>query len=407
MKVLSIIIFGISFVFFTTIAILIGKKPLDAPNVGLSISDFCEKHNYTLDTETAVTEDGYILSLHRIKVKKYANLTKKPPVFFMHGLTGSSGDFICGGPGKGLAFQLADKGYDVWLGNQRGNTYSRNHIMLEADLDAAFWDFSYHEIAMYDIPTMIDHVINKTKFSKLTYVGMSQGSLTYFIMTSEKPEYNKKIKVANLLAPVFTFYNTKNYLFWLWDLGNFAIEPLMRIFNINELFNRNHFSTEVLRYICIGPHKIANWFCIHFIGKYFMGLSTNDVDYDILPFTLTLYPSGASVKQFLHFVQGRKSGNFSQYDHYDQNQARYNNPSPPLYDISKSTAPVALYYSRGDELINIEKLYHALKKIPNVILKHKVPDNEFNHGDFIISTKVNDMVYYKLIDLIDEYHRKK
>ena len=37
---------------------------------------------------------------------------------------------------------MADAGYDVWLGNTRGNTYGRNHTSLDADTDDAFWDFT-------------------------------------------------------------------------------------------------------------------------------------------------------------------------------------------------------------------------------------------------------------------------
>lgn len=56
-----------------------------------------------------------------------------------------------------IGFLLADAGYDLWLGNARGNTYSKRHISLRHD-DSRFWDFSFHEMAIYDLPSEIDYI---------------------------------------------------------------------------------------------------------------------------------------------------------------------------------------------------------------------------------------------------------
>lgn len=80
-----------------------------------------------------------------------------------HGLFTSSESWILNG-NKSHAFQFAKQGYDVWLGNNRGSTYSRKHISLKPDdndEDAKkYFDFSFYELAKYDLPVMIDFVLN-------------------------------------------------------------------------------------------------------------------------------------------------------------------------------------------------------------------------------------------------------
>jgi hypothetical protein len=39
------------------------------------------------------------------------------------------------------AYVLADAGYDVWLGNSRGNSYGVKHVNMTA-ANPKFWDFS-------------------------------------------------------------------------------------------------------------------------------------------------------------------------------------------------------------------------------------------------------------------------
>lgn len=58
-------------------------------------------------------------------------------------------------------------------------------------------------MGMEDIPAMIDYVLaHNPDYEKLHYVGHSQGTTAFFVMASERPEYNDKIYVMNALAPV-------------------------------------------------------------------------------------------------------------------------------------------------------------------------------------------------------------
>lgn len=129
----------------------------------------------------------------------------------MHGLLDSSSAWVLMGAENGLAYLLADAGYDVWMGNARGNRYSRRHITLNPDGNRRnrqrFWDFSWHEIGTIDLPTMIDFVLETTGFQKLHYIGHSQGSTSFFVMASERPEYNEKIILMQALAPVAIMRN--------------------------------------------------------------------------------------------------------------------------------------------------------------------------------------------------------
>lgn len=111
------------------------------------------------------------------------------------------------------AYILADAGYDVWLVNSRGNVYSRKHVSKNADnIFSDFWDFSWWQMGMYDHPAAIDYILRKTMNSKLHYVGYSQGTTSLLVLLSEKPEYNDKIHIASLMAPV-GYVNHEDFLY--------------------------------------------------------------------------------------------------------------------------------------------------------------------------------------------------
>ncbi|KAL0362145.1 UNVERIFIED_CONTAM: Triacylglycerol lipase 2 [Sesamum calycinum] len=74
-------------------------------------------------------------------------------------------------PEQSLALVLADNGFDVWVVNARGTKYSLGHKSLSSN-DPAFWDWSWDELAAYDLPATFQYIYDQTS-QKLHYVGHS------------------------------------------------------------------------------------------------------------------------------------------------------------------------------------------------------------------------------------------
>ena len=122
------------------------------------------------------TPDGYHLDLFHVWDKK----NNGTPLFLQHGLFSSADTWIMNKE-KSPAYVAAKAGYDVWLGNNRGNLYSRGHEKLNPDKDfKEFFDYSFFELGKYDAPTQINYVLKKTGYKKLSYVGHSQGTSQMF-----------------------------------------------------------------------------------------------------------------------------------------------------------------------------------------------------------------------------------
>jgi len=176
-----------------------------------SMGQLCMQNGFDLQSYTLVTDDGYVLSLYRIPgtLQEIANppTEQKPAVLMMHCQDCDMMEWVVNSPEVAPAFVLANEGYDVWMGNNRGSKYSNTHVTMSKD-DKDYWDFYQEEMALQDLPTFIDYILGKTGLDNISYVGHSEGTTQMFMGASLMPEYFKeRINVYLALAPVASTAN--------------------------------------------------------------------------------------------------------------------------------------------------------------------------------------------------------
>ncbi|XP_017781540.1 PREDICTED: lipase 3-like [Nicrophorus vespilloides] len=370
----------------------------------LTAPELVEKYGYPIENHYVTTTDGYILNLQRIPFGKNGNINEKGiPVMLQHGLIASSADWVLAGPEKGFAYILADAGYDVWMGNARGNRYSRNHTTLDPDSDAKkFWDFSWHEIGIYDIPEMIDYILENTGHSDLYHIGHSQGTTSFYVMCSEKPEYNQKIKAHFSLAPIAFMNHLVSPLIRFLALFQGGLGALSNLVGAYEFNPSDGLLEIVTQKVCEeGIPQIACKNTMFVLAGY----NKDQMNTTLLPLITSHYPSSSATKQVLHYCQEMNSGYFRQYDHgLISNKKRYGSISPPDYKLHKISAPVYLLYSLNDWMSaekDVNRLYDQLFNVP----VKKIVDPNFNHIDYLwgidAKTIVYDVVIGYMNDLLD------
>lgn len=261
--------------------------------------EFIEQAGFQCETHYITTEDGYILTYYRIP--NY----NKPAVILIHGIVSSSADFVDVGRKRSLSFVLADAGYDVWIGNSRGNDFSRNHTTLQIDKNPEkFFNFSFHEMGVYDIPAAIDYILRSNHQKNLHYIGHSQGGTSFLVFASLRPEYAKKVKLASLLAPGVIFEHISSIL---QTVSKTAVQI------ISDAKKMNMYDFPFLKEVRMLMQKYCKtrefqYFCRSFFA--FVGGGSDDAQLDSKDMqTISMnFPNGFSLKQAEHYMQLIQSG---------------------------------------------------------------------------------------------------
>ncbi|XP_046394222.1 lipase 3-like isoform X1 [Ischnura elegans] len=369
------------------------------PDAVLPTDEIIRRHGYPSETHLVTTEDGYVLTMHRIPRGRNSPGTggNRPVVFLQHCLLCSSSVWVFMGPENGLAFILADQGFDVWMGNARGNEYSRRHVLLDPK-KSQFWDFSWNEMGYYDLPAEFDYVLSLTGQPKLSYVGFSMGTTMFFAMGASRPEYNTRIRSMHAFAPVAFVGKMKSPIKLLHPFlaqSNWIANML----GMDEFLPSSDLMSFLGKVTCEDDAKVQP-LCSNILFL-LSGYNSEQLNTTTLPVIFGHLPAGCSAKTVMHYAQGVLTGDFRLYDYgLIGNLKRYGSAEPPEYDLGLVTAPVNLHYSSNDWLANVEDVKKLADKLPNLKKMILVPEPRFNHMDYLLAIDVRSLLYDSLVQML-------
>ncbi|MCQ7618862.1 alpha/beta fold hydrolase [Salmonella enterica] len=352
----------------------------------MNVSEIINYWDYPCETYTVVTDDGYILSLYRIPHGKMnsSNLGPKPVVYLQHGTGITASIWVANPPDHSLPFLLAEAGFEVWMGTNRGNSLPKNHLYLNTD-SREFWNFSLDEMIRYDLPTFIDFILKKTGQKQIYYVGVSQGTYLAFAAFATNPQLAQKVKMYFALAPIATLQYTSVAFKALATL-----EPLYEVFfgekdvKLNPTFCSNPAISTLCNAVYI--YSLVN--------------ERDNINQSRVDVYMSEPSYGTSVRTLRLIAQAINTGVFKAYDWGNsyENILHYNQSTPPLYKLENVNVRTALWSGEQDVLATPKDVQNLESKLPNVIYHKILP--HYGHNSFTNGLDAPLQIYIEIIALI-------
>ncbi|XP_034994114.1 lipase member M [Zootoca vivipara] len=365
------------------------------PQSFMTIPEIIQYWEYPSEEYTVLTEDGYYLQANRIPhgINGSGKTGPKSVVLLVPGAICEGRCWISNLPSNSLGFVLADAGYDVWIINNRGTSWSRRHQHFSADQEE-FWNFSFHEMAIYDIPATINFILQKTKQKSLYYIGHSQGGTLGFIAFSTMPQLAQKVKLFMGLAPPYTLEGCKGLFSLILRLPQELIRLTCGNKELCFFFNKLKANNAKL---CSYPG--IDKICLQ-IMSLIQGNNEKNLNVSRADVYAGIYPDFASGKTLVHWSQVAKTIQFKYFDYGSKNEAVYNMSTPPFYKIEDVIVPTAVWSGGNDILVTKKSIERLLPRIPHLVFYKNIPD--WQHSDFIWGLDAPDQLFKDVLSLMQK-----
>lgn len=122
------------------------------------------------------TQDGWNLGVRRYRPRG-AGQRYEEPVILCHGL-GANHYNLDWDPPYGLAQALAEAGRDCWVISLRGHEGSDRPALF----NELRWGFSFDDYLHFDVPAVLDYVLERTGVRRVQWVGHSMGGILAYAL---------------------------------------------------------------------------------------------------------------------------------------------------------------------------------------------------------------------------------
>ena len=361
---------------------------------------YISKLNLNLEEIQVITEDRYVNTIWALTSKDIFNRNGKS-IIVQHGLLDSSFTWLIL-EDKSIAKLLCEEGYKVYLPNMRGNQFSKSHLDYDHSLNSKYWDFSFDEMAQYDLPSIVDLIKKRDGVEKVDYMGHSQGTLIFFLAYMNNPDFMEKN--INRFIAVGTVPNVNNAEHFLLILAVLS--------NIDSFIPVKNFLTfpielgQVLVPFCTGKAKNL---CHTVMRICFGGFEdTGRVDYDRLGKNIFMHqPGGTSLQNMKHWLQAFDKKEMTKYDYESiiKNLYHYGSVTPPKYDLNKMKKykiKSLIAVSDSDPFCNPVDTLEFLLKIDDQSVIEILSLKNYNHIDYLWADSAYEDIYPKVLNFLGE-----
>ena len=298
----------------------------------------------------------------------------------MHGLLDSADTWVINDEKDAPGLILANRGYDVWLGNVRGNKYCENHVSLNSS-DPEFWQFTFQNMSQYDLPAAFEYIHSQTN-QMINYIGHSQGTIIMFAALSEHdPTVLAYLKKFIALAPIAWVNHIKSGPMEL--MAHSDLAQVLETMHVQQFFPANFLESDFGHYFCaVYPEK-----CEDFMG-FLVGFDKQYDNEDRYSIIVEHEPSGTSVTNMLHWKQLVLNNRFGKYDYgIAGNMFHYNQTSPPDYNASNINFPLHMFMGTDDSLVDEQDTQTLLDNLTGCNYTYK--EYPADHMTWIWSKDIN------------------